>query len=223
MFACISSIPRTTPQARPEDRRHSPPATACIPGAAGIAPALGSGDRLQSRRPATRVFRSRNAHRRSSEPMGAAPDFSHFVKTDADGRSPARSGDDGITCAGLPPTSRTAMKRLPGRKAGAAQPHQPSRSPSPSTPRSRAGAVSPRALEAYRLSRLSLRAAAGRGRRRRRAFVLLLKCLGVAVFAAMNIMLLSIRSGPGEATSLPPETRDFFHFLSGVIALPAAA
>jgi len=54
-------------------------------------------------------------------------------------------------------------------------------------------------------------------------FSLLLKCLGVAVFAAMNIMLLSISIWSGEGASMPPETRDFFHFLSALIALPAAA
>jgi Cu2+-exporting ATPase len=39
----------------------------------------------------------------------------------------------------------------------------------------------------------------------------------------MNIMLLSISVWSGQSTSLPPETRDFFHFVSALIALPAAA
>jgi Cu2+-exporting ATPase len=51
----------------------------------------------------------------------------------------------------------------------------------------------------------------------------LLKCLAVAGFAAMNIMLLSVSVWSGGATDMTPETRDFFHWLSALIALPAAA
>ena len=50
----------------------------------------------------------------------------------------------------------------------------------------------------------------------------LMRCLAVAGFAAMNIMLLSVSvwSGSGDMTQ---ETRDLFHWLSALIALPAAA
>jgi Cu2+-exporting ATPase len=51
----------------------------------------------------------------------------------------------------------------------------------------------------------------------------LMKCLAVAGFAAMNIMLLSVSVWSGGATDMTPETRDFFHWLSALIALPAAA
>jgi Cu2+-exporting ATPase len=51
----------------------------------------------------------------------------------------------------------------------------------------------------------------------------LLKCLAVAGFAAMNIMLLSVSVWSGSASDMTPETRDFFHWLSALIALPAAA
>jgi Cu2+-exporting ATPase len=51
----------------------------------------------------------------------------------------------------------------------------------------------------------------------------LLKCLAVAGFAAMNIMLLSVSVWSGNASDMTQETRDFFHWLSAVIALPAAA
>jgi Cu2+-exporting ATPase len=50
----------------------------------------------------------------------------------------------------------------------------------------------------------------------------LTKCLAVAGFAAMNIMLLSVSVWSGN-TDMPQETRDFFHWLSALIALPAAA
>ena len=49
----------------------------------------------------------------------------------------------------------------------------------------------------------------------------LLRCLAVAGFAAMNIMLLSVSVWSGS--DMTQETRDFFHWLSALIALPAAA
>jgi Cu2+-exporting ATPase len=51
----------------------------------------------------------------------------------------------------------------------------------------------------------------------------LMKCLAVAGFAAMNIMLLSVSVWSGVAADMTAETRDFFHWLSALIALPAAA
>ncbi len=51
----------------------------------------------------------------------------------------------------------------------------------------------------------------------------LLKCLAVASFATMNIMLLSVSVWSGGEMDITSETRDFFHGLSALIALPAAA
>jgi P-type Cu2+ transporter len=51
----------------------------------------------------------------------------------------------------------------------------------------------------------------------------LLRCLGVAAFATMNVMMLSIPVWSGNVSDMLPEQRDFFHWLSAVIALPAAA
>ena len=50
----------------------------------------------------------------------------------------------------------------------------------------------------------------------------LVRGLPVAGFAAMNIMLLSVSVWSGSA-DMAQETRDFFHWLSALIALPAAA
>jgi Cu2+-exporting ATPase len=51
----------------------------------------------------------------------------------------------------------------------------------------------------------------------------LLRALGVAGFAAMNIMLLSVVVWAGHETGLDATSRDFFHWVSALIALPTAA
>ncbi|MCK1544763.1 cation-translocating P-type ATPase [Bradyrhizobium sp. 179] len=51
----------------------------------------------------------------------------------------------------------------------------------------------------------------------------LLRCLGVAACATMNVMMLSIPVWSGNVSDMLPEQRDFFHWLSALIALPAAA
>src|SRR3954466_13153684 len=51
----------------------------------------------------------------------------------------------------------------------------------------------------------------------------LLRCLGVAAFATMNVMMLSIPVWSGNVSDMIAEQRDFFHWLSALIALPAAA
>ncbi|HVZ54469.1 MAG TPA: heavy metal translocating P-type ATPase, partial [Pseudolabrys sp.] len=51
----------------------------------------------------------------------------------------------------------------------------------------------------------------------------LTRCMAVAGFAAMNIMLMSVSVWSGNVTDITPETRDFFHWASALIALPAAA
>lgn len=50
----------------------------------------------------------------------------------------------------------------------------------------------------------------------------LIRCLAVSGFAAMNVMLLSVSVWSG-AIDMSPETRDLLHWLSALIALPAAA
>jgi len=51
----------------------------------------------------------------------------------------------------------------------------------------------------------------------------LLRCLGVAAFGAMNVMLLSVSLWAGAEHDLNPSTADLFHWLSALVALPTAA
>ena len=80
-----------------------------------------------------------------------------------------------------------------------------------------------RGAGAARLSRASVRSRSGPRPTRPGRRSWLLRCLAVAGFAAMNIMLLSVSVWSGNVTDMTPETRDFFHWLSALIALPAAA
>jgi Cu2+-exporting ATPase len=49
----------------------------------------------------------------------------------------------------------------------------------------------------------------------------LLRCLAVAGFAAANVMLLSVSVWSGAASDMSEVTRDLFHWVSALIALPA--
>ncbi|RBP03538.1 Cu2+-exporting ATPase [Roseiarcus fermentans] len=51
----------------------------------------------------------------------------------------------------------------------------------------------------------------------------LLRCLGVAAFGAMNVMLLSVSLWAGAENDPNAATRDLFHWLSALVALPCAA
>ncbi|MBY6242504.1 heavy metal translocating P-type ATPase [Methylosinus sp. Sm6] len=51
----------------------------------------------------------------------------------------------------------------------------------------------------------------------------LMRCFAVAAFAAVNVMLLSEAVWIGQWGDLDPATRDFFHGVSALIAIPASA
>ena len=51
----------------------------------------------------------------------------------------------------------------------------------------------------------------------------LYRAMGVAGFAAMNVMLLSVSVWAGNVTDIEPATRDLFHWISALIAIPAVA
>ncbi|MER2604699.1 MAG: heavy metal translocating P-type ATPase [Siculibacillus sp.] len=51
----------------------------------------------------------------------------------------------------------------------------------------------------------------------------LMRCMGVAGFGAMNIMLLSVSVWAGNVTDIDAPTRDLFHWVSALIAIPVVA
>lgn len=51
----------------------------------------------------------------------------------------------------------------------------------------------------------------------------LMRCMGAAGFGAMNIMLLSISVWAGSVTDIDAATRDLFHWVSALIAIPIVA
>ncbi len=51
----------------------------------------------------------------------------------------------------------------------------------------------------------------------------LLRCLGVAAFGAMNVMLLSVALWAGAESETNGATRDLFHWFSAIVAIPTVA
>lgn len=51
----------------------------------------------------------------------------------------------------------------------------------------------------------------------------LITCMGVSGFAAANVMLLSVSVWAGHSGGMEHATRDMFHWISGLIAMPAIA
>ncbi len=151
--------------------------------------------------------------------MAEAVDYSLFVMRGEDGLSHMSLAVDGIDCAACIAEIEDGVKDLPG------------------VVRARLNYTTHRLTVAWsadgeatqvvrRLETLGYRAHPFAGRvedEEARRAQWLLRCLGVSGFAAMNIMLLSVSVWSGKVSDITPETRDFFHWISALIALPAAA
>jgi Cu2+-exporting ATPase len=149
-----------------------------------------------------------------------AVDLSHFI-TAEDGTAHIDLAVEGIDCAACIGDIEGGLKKVPGvlgarvnytlRRVGVDW---------------REGALDPSAL-LDALARLGYRghpyAAATAETRSSEELKSILKALAIAGFAAMNVMLLSVSVWAGNVTDITPETRDFFHWVSALIALPAAA
>jgi P-type Cu2+ transporter len=153
--------------------------------------------------------------------MTGAIDLSVFVRRHDDGTSTLDLAVDGITCAACVGNIEGALRKLPGLLR--ARVNYTTRR---LTVDWQDGKLEPaRIIEdlaglGYRAYPFAADEAEDRAKGESRR---LLRCLAVAGFAAMNIMLLSVAVWAGNASDITPETRDFFHWLSALIALPAAA
>ena len=148
-------------------------------------------------------------------------DLSLFVEPLGDGRARMDFAVDGITCAACMPVIEQGLSRVPGIES--ARVNLTHRRLSVEW---REDAITPQRI-VERLGALGFRAfpfdpKAVEGEEAREARFLL-QCLGVAGFAMMNIMLLSVSVWSGNISDITPEQRDFFHWLSALIAVPAVA
>jgi len=158
-------------------------------------------------------------------PMAAvgagSTDLSLFVEPLGDGRARMDFAVDGITCAACMPVIEQGLARVPGIESARVNlTHRRL------TVAWREDTTTPQRI-VERLAALGFRAfpfdpRAVEGEEAREARFLL-QCLGVAGFAMMNIMLLSVSVWSGNVSDITPEQRDFFHWLSALIAVPAVA
>ncbi|MGX1306164.1 Cu2+-exporting ATPase [Amorphus suaedae] len=151
----------------------------------------------------------------------AARDWTAFSQAEADGRRSMELAVDGIHCAACMSKIERSLGGVPGIERARVNLSN------------RRLAVTWRPEEVDGGSIVSTLADIGyearpfvRGqiddsfRRERNA---LLRALAVSGFAAMNVMLFSVSVWSGNVTDITPETRLLFHWLSALIALPAAA
>ena len=153
--------------------------------------------------------------------MRETVDLSPYVTADPDGAARIELAVEGIHCAGCINRVEQAVRRLDGVREARLNftTHRLSVAWDPET-------CEPAAI-LDRLDGMGHRAhpfhmvAAEDAEERRAKW--LLRCLAVAGFAAMNVMLLSVAVWSGNVSDITPETRDLFHWISALIALPAAA
>ena len=153
--------------------------------------------------------------------MQATRDFSHYVKDAGAGLSHIDLAVEGVSCAGCMSKIERGLSAIPDVTLARVN----------LTDRRVAlewkqGALDP-ARFIDRLAELGYKAypfeTAGAEAVEAEQSRFLLRCLGVAAFATMNVMMLSIPVWSGNVSDMIAEQRDFFHWLSALIELPAAA
>lgn len=153
--------------------------------------------------------------------MSETRDFSLFTRPLSDGGSQMEIAVEGINCGGCIGRIENAVRHLPGIAEARLNFTNRRLTIAWQDPRFQpASAIATLERMGYRAYPFQARNVeveeAQQGK-------FLLRCLAVASFAAMNIMLLSVSVWSGNVTDITPETRDLFHWLSALIALPAAA
>src|SRR5215211_9215074 len=153
--------------------------------------------------------------------MQAVRDFSHYVRDVGSGLSHIDLAVEGVSCAGCMSKIERGLSAIPD--VTLARVNLTNRRVALEW---REGALDPvrfidqlaeLGYKAYPFETESAEAAEAEQSR------FLLRCLGVAAFATMNVMMLSVPIWSGNVSDMIPEQRDFFHWLSALIALPAAA
>ena len=159
------------------------------------------------------------AKRNGRVEMSEALDLSHYAKPDADGTCGMDLAVEGVHCGACINRIETAMKKLPGvtearlnftnRRLHVAWAEDKLK------PAEILATLEHIGYRGYPF--VPLRAEQEEAAEARR----LTRYLAVAGFAAMNVMLLSVSIWSGS--DMTPSTRDFFHWASALIVLPAAA
>jgi P-type Cu2+ transporter len=153
--------------------------------------------------------------------MQSTIDFSHYLKNAGSGLLHLDLAVEGINCAGCMAKIERSLSKIP--QVTSARVNLTDRRLALEW---KAGAIDP-ALFVDRLAELGYKAYPFEREGAETAEAVrassLLRRLGVAAFAAMNVMMLSVPVWSGSVGDMLPEQRDFFHWLSALIVLPAAA
>jgi P-type Cu2+ transporter len=153
--------------------------------------------------------------------MSSAIDFSHYLKHAGTGLLHLDLAVEGMNCAGCMSKIERNLAKIPDVTSARVNltNHRLALE-------WKAGAIDP-ATFVDRLAELGYRAypfePEGAETQEAERASALLRRLGVAAFAAMNVMMLSVPVWSGNVGDMLPEQRDFFHWLSALIVLPAAA
>jgi len=149
-----------------------------------------------------------------------ATDFTSFVRH-KNGLAAIDLAVDGIQCAGCMTTIEKGLKAEPGLVSArvnlASKRVTVSWQDGRENPQGVISRLDEMGFRAYPFATDKVESAEAREERR------LLLCMGVAAFAAMNVMLFSVSVWSGHETQMPAEMRDLFHWISALIALPTAA
>src|SRR6516162_5328799 len=153
--------------------------------------------------------------------MHVARDFSHYVRTAGEGLQHIDLAVEGVNCAGCMSKIERGLSAIP--EVTLARVNLTDRRVALEW---KQGALDPSSF-IDRLAELGYKAypfeTAGAEAAENEQSRFLLRCLGVAAFATMNVMMLSVPVWSGNVSDMLPEQRDFFHWMSALIALPAAA
>lgn len=149
-----------------------------------------------------------------------ATDFSTFVRR-KDGLAAMDLAVDGIQCAGCMTTIEKGLRNEPGLVS--ARVNLTSKrvtiawADGAENPAGVIERLDDMGFRAYPFAVEKVLSAEAKEERR------LLRCLGIAGFAAMNVMMFSVPVWSGHETGMTAEMRTLFHWISALIALPTAA